>query len=91
MSEFNVPIGESATEEKNHFQWLYTNGLLAVIFSIGVLITSLKSTQARSWKYGTGMESFLCGSLYFNVVHIITFVLFEQACLGVLLQTMGFP
>ena len=55
VSEFSIPAGENASEEKFHFQWLYTNGLLAVIFSIGVLITSLKSTQARSWKYGSGV------------------------------------
>lgn len=55
MSEFNIPRGENASEEKFQFQWLYTNGLLSVIFSFGILITSLKSTQARSWRYGSGM------------------------------------
>ncbi|KAG6387935.1 hypothetical protein SASPL_153130 [Salvia splendens] len=55
VSEFSIPAGENASEEKFQFQWLYTNGLLGVIFSIGVLITALKSTQARSWRYGSGM------------------------------------
>ncbi|KAL0407801.1 UNVERIFIED_CONTAM: Boron transporter 4 [Sesamum radiatum] len=54
VSEFSMPEGENATEEIYHFQWLYINGLLAVIFAIGVLITSLKSREARSWRYGTG-------------------------------------
>lgn len=55
VSEFNIPKGENASEEKFQFQWLYANGLLGVIFSVGVLITALKSTQARSWRYGSGM------------------------------------
>lgn len=59
MSEFGVPEGENAKKEQFHFQWLYTNGLLAVIFSFGVLITALKSRKARSWRYGTGTASLL--------------------------------
>ncbi|KAL2516926.1 Boron transporter 4 [Abeliophyllum distichum] len=54
VSEFHIPKGENAVEEKYQFQWLYANGLLAVIFSFGVVITSLKSRRARSWRYGTG-------------------------------------
>ncbi|KAL2543872.1 putative boron transporter 6 [Forsythia ovata] len=54
VSEFHIPKGENAADEKYQFQWLYTNGLLAVIFSFGVVITSLKSRRARSWRYGTG-------------------------------------
>lgn len=30
------------------------NGLLAVIFSFGLLVTALRSRRARSWFYGTG-------------------------------------
>ncbi|XP_051129658.1 probable boron transporter 7 [Andrographis paniculata] len=55
IEEFNVPEDEEgSTEEKYHFQWLYINGLLAVIFATGVLLTTLKSRNARSWVYGTG-------------------------------------
>ncbi|EYU21945.1 hypothetical protein ABFS83_01G029300 [Erythranthe nasuta] len=54
VSEFNIPTGENASDEKYQFQWLYTNGLLAVIFSFGLLITALKSRKARSWRYGSG-------------------------------------
>ncbi|KAA8523055.1 hypothetical protein F0562_009478 [Nyssa sinensis] len=55
VSEFRIPKGEDPTTEKYNFQWLYTNGLLAIIFSFGLLFTALKSRRARSWKYGTGM------------------------------------
>ncbi|GFP93753.1 boron transporter 4 [Phtheirospermum japonicum] len=55
VSEFSIPKGENAADEKFKFEWLYTNGLLAIIFSIGVLITALKSRTARSWRYGSGM------------------------------------
>ncbi|KAL8117303.1 boron transporter 4 isoform X1 [Apium graveolens] len=55
VSEFNVPKDESANAEKYQFQWLYTNGLLAIIFSFGLLYTALKSRKARSWWYGTGL------------------------------------
>ncbi|GMI80249.1 hypothetical protein like AT4G32510 [Hibiscus trionum] len=54
ISEFTVPKGENPKLEKYQFPWLYTNGLLAVIFSFGVLFTSLKTRKARLWQYGTG-------------------------------------
>ncbi|KAE8670972.1 putative boron transporter 7 [Hibiscus syriacus] len=38
VSEFNVPEGENPKEEKYQFQWLYTNGLLAIILSLGGFI-----------------------------------------------------
>ncbi|XP_052198417.1 boron transporter 4-like [Diospyros lotus] len=53
-SEFGVPKDEDPTLEKYNFQWLYDNGLLAIIFSFGILFTALASRRARSWKYGTG-------------------------------------
>ncbi|XP_068647364.1 boron transporter 4 isoform X1 [Aristolochia californica] len=54
MSEFHAPSGKDANSAENQFQWLYANGLLAVIFSFGLLLTALKSRRARSWQYGTG-------------------------------------
>lgn len=48
ISEFSVPDGE------DQFVWRYMNGLLGIIFSVGVLYTSLKSRRARAWRYGTG-------------------------------------
>ncbi|XP_050271832.1 boron transporter 4-like [Quercus robur] len=54
ISEYKIPEAEDATAEKYQFPWLYTNGLLGIIFSFGLLFTSLKSRRARSWRYGTG-------------------------------------
>ncbi|XP_061346275.1 probable boron transporter 7 [Gastrolobium bilobum] len=54
MGEFRTPKAENPASEEFQFQWLYTNGLLAIIFSFGVLVTALKSRRARTWRYGTG-------------------------------------
>ncbi|KAH7547356.1 boron transporter 4 [Ziziphus jujuba] len=54
VSEFQIPKGEDPNPEKYQFHWLYTNGLLGVIFTFGLLYTALKSRRARSWWYGTG-------------------------------------
>lgn len=52
IGEFLVPKSDDPSLEVYQFQWRYTNGLLAVIFSFGLLYTALKSRRARSWKYG---------------------------------------
>ncbi|GKV18075.1 hypothetical protein SLEP1_g28501 [Rubroshorea leprosula] len=54
VSEFSIPKGEDNKLEELQFPWLYTNGLLAIIFAFGVLLTALKTRNARSWRYGTG-------------------------------------
>lgn len=54
VSEFSMPKEEDPDKEEFQFQWLYTNGLLAIIFCFGLLLTALKSRKARSWLYGTG-------------------------------------
>lgn len=60
VSEFKIPRAEDPSLEKYQFQWLYTNGLLGIIFSFGLLYTALKSRRARSWWYGTGrLRSFV--------------------------------
>ncbi|XP_076946020.1 boron transporter 4-like [Bidens hawaiensis] len=60
VSEFNVPKREDPSKVKYQFQWLYTNGLLAIVFSFGLLYTALKSRKARSWWCGTGrLRSFI--------------------------------
>lgn len=53
VSEFKIPKDEDHTMEKYQFHWLYTNGLLGIIFSFGLVYTALKSRKARSWWYGT--------------------------------------
>ncbi|BAT78191.1 hypothetical protein VIGAN_02083900 [Vigna angularis var. angularis] len=54
IGEFNVVNKGNSSAEEFQFRWLYTNGLLAIIFSIGLLFTALISRRARAWKYGTG-------------------------------------
>ncbi|KAJ8624146.1 hypothetical protein MRB53_032676 [Persea americana] len=54
VGEFSVSKGEEPTSPLHQFNWLYTNGLLGVIFSFGLLCTALKSRKARSWRYSTG-------------------------------------
>ncbi|KAK3031117.1 hypothetical protein RJ639_035115, partial [Escallonia herrerae] len=54
VSEFRIPKGEDPAAEKYNFQWLFANGLLAIIFAFGLLLTALKSRRARSWNFGTG-------------------------------------
>ncbi|KAK3025741.1 hypothetical protein RJ639_042510 [Escallonia herrerae] len=54
VSEFRIPKREDPAAEKCNFQWLFANGLLAIIFAFGLQLTALKSRRARSWKYGTG-------------------------------------
>lgn len=54
VNEFNIPEGEDGALPLYQFQWLYTNGLLGIIFAIGLLYTALKSRRARGWRYGTG-------------------------------------
>ncbi|KAI3972221.1 hypothetical protein MKX01_011773 [Papaver californicum] len=54
VSEFAIPKSENPNEERYQFQWLYTNGLLGLIFTFGLLFTALKSRRARAWRYGTG-------------------------------------
>ncbi|GFP99693.1 boron transporter 4 [Phtheirospermum japonicum] len=53
VSEFKIPKAENPKLEKYEFAWRYANGLLGIIFSIGLLYTALKSRKARSWWYGT--------------------------------------
>lgn len=53
IGEFSKPTSENPSPEEFQFHWRYTNGLLSVIFSFGVLLTSLKSRRARQWLYGT--------------------------------------
>uniref|UniRef100_A0A0D9UXF1 Bicarbonate transporter-like transmembrane domain-containing protein n=1 Tax=Leersia perrieri TaxID=77586 RepID=A0A0D9UXF1_9ORYZ len=54
IEEFKVPGNADHSSNIYQFQWLYVNGLLGVIFSIGLLYTALRSRRARSWVYGQG-------------------------------------
>ncbi|XP_060205010.1 boron transporter 4-like [Lycium barbarum] len=54
VSEFHIPKSEDPSSEEYQFHWLYANGLLGIIFTIGLVYTALKSRKARSWWYCTG-------------------------------------
>ncbi|KAF9685256.1 hypothetical protein SADUNF_Sadunf03G0035800 [Salix dunnii] len=54
VSEFEIPKAEDPKLDRYQFQWLYTNGLLGIIFTAGFLYTALKSRRARAWWCGTG-------------------------------------
>jgi hypothetical protein len=56
VGEFSAPEGKDQSQPIFQFQWLYVNGLLGIIFSMGVLYTSLASREARSSLYGTGLS-----------------------------------
>ncbi|CAN6336440.1 unnamed protein product [Urochloa humidicola] len=56
LGEFSAPEDKDQSQPTFQFQWLYVNGLLGVIFSMGVLYTSLASREARLSLYGTGWQ-----------------------------------
>ncbi|RRT58844.1 hypothetical protein B296_00004740 [Ensete ventricosum] len=51
---FGMLITVLFMQEAIKFEWLYTNGLLGIVFAFGLLFTALKSRRARAWRYGTG-------------------------------------
>ncbi|KAL2932395.1 Boron transporter 4 [Bienertia sinuspersici] len=59
ISEFKVPKGkedEKYNEDDVYaFEWLYSNGLLAILFSLCFIYTAFKSRKARTWWYGRGL------------------------------------
>ncbi|KAK7377252.1 hypothetical protein VNO80_02674 [Phaseolus coccineus] len=55
-NEFKTPKSENPSAEEYQFHWRYTNGLLAVIFSLGILLTALMSRRARTWRLGAGWQ-----------------------------------
>uniref|UniRef100_A0A0D9WDD6 Bicarbonate transporter-like transmembrane domain-containing protein n=1 Tax=Leersia perrieri TaxID=77586 RepID=A0A0D9WDD6_9ORYZ len=56
LSEFSVPEGTDHSLPIYQFQWVYVNGLLGIIFSMGLLYTAINSRSARSSLYGTGWQ-----------------------------------
>ncbi|XP_051180318.1 boron transporter 4 isoform X1 [Lolium perenne] len=56
FSEFSVPEGNDQSLPIYQFQWVYINGLLGLVFSMGLLYTALSSRGARSSLYGTGWQ-----------------------------------
>lgn len=56
LGEFSVPEGKDHSLPIYQFQWAYVNGLLGIIFSMGLLYTAIRSRSARSSLYGTGLS-----------------------------------
>ncbi|BAS92524.1 putative boron transporter 5 [Oryza sativa Japonica Group] len=56
LGEFSVPEGKDHSLPIYQFQWAYVNGLLGIIFSMGLLYTAIRSRSARSSLYGTGWQ-----------------------------------
>ncbi|KAL4307579.1 hypothetical protein AHAS_Ahas16G0292400 [Arachis hypogaea] len=54
LYEFLPAEDGDGNSEDSKFQWRYINGLLAVIFSFGLLLSAKQSRKARHWRYGTG-------------------------------------
>ncbi|KAL9177004.1 hypothetical protein ABFS82_01G030000 [Erythranthe guttata] len=38
-SEFSIPTGENASDEKYQFHWLYTNGVLSRLYSLSAYLS----------------------------------------------------
>ncbi|THG22305.1 hypothetical protein TEA_024939 [Camellia sinensis var. sinensis] len=72
VSEFKIPKAGDPTVEKYHFQWLYTNGLLAIIFSFGLLFRAEKQGHG-GWQrsfiadYGVPCMVLVWSALSFSV------------------------
>lgn len=58
MEEFGIPKrgNESATALLP--SWRFGNGMFALVLSFGLLLTGLRSREARSWRYGAGVLPF---------------------------------
>eukprot|EP01018_Ginkgo_biloba_P022080 Gb_26320 [translate_table: standard] len=53
VEEFRVPENENPNLERFQFPWRFANGVFGIVLSFGLLLTSLRSRRARSWRYGT--------------------------------------
>ena len=71
LSEFSVPEGNDQSIPIYQFQWVYINGLLGIIFSMGLLYTALTSRGARSSLYGAGLSIIICIHIYFMKIVFI--------------------
>ncbi|GMH01274.1 hypothetical protein Nepgr_003113 [Nepenthes gracilis] len=54
IEQFGIPNGENPNQEALLPSWRFGNGMFALFMSFGLLLTSLRSRKARSWRYGTG-------------------------------------
>ncbi|KAK6937228.1 Bicarbonate transporter-like, transmembrane domain [Dillenia turbinata] len=54
VEEFRIPKRANPNLVEFIPSWRFSNGMFALVLSFGLLLTSLKSRKARSWRYGTG-------------------------------------
>ncbi|KAM3307803.1 putative boron transporter 2 isoform X1 [Capsicum chacoense] len=54
VEEFGIPQRENPHQAALSPSWRFGNGMFALVLSFGLLLTSLRSRKARSWRYGTG-------------------------------------
>ncbi|BFG14856.1 hypothetical protein CerSpe_011300 [Prunus speciosa] len=54
VHEFRIPERENPKSVQFQPSWRFANGMFALVLSFGLLLTSLKSRKARSWRYGSG-------------------------------------
>ncbi|AQL09798.1 Boron transporter 4 [Zea mays] len=75
VGEFSAPDGSNQSQSTFQFQWLYINGLLGFIFSMGVLYTALASRSIipAAWQrsliadYGVPLMVILWTSLSYSL------------------------
>lgn len=54
IEEFRIPERDDPTRLEFQPSWRFANGMFGLVLSFGLLLTGLRSRQARSWRYGTG-------------------------------------
>ncbi|KAM0018818.1 putative bicarbonate transporter [Helianthus debilis subsp. tardiflorus] len=54
VDEFGIPKSQNPNQPAMQSSWRFGNGMFALVLSFGLLLTSLQSRKARSWRYGTG-------------------------------------
>lgn len=54
FEEFRIPERENSALTEFQPSWRFGNGMFALVLSFGLLLTGLKSREARSWRYGSG-------------------------------------
>lgn len=54
IHEFHVPERENPKSVEFQPSWRFANGMFALVLSFGLLLTALRSRNARSWRYGSG-------------------------------------
>ncbi|KAJ7955297.1 putative Boron transporter [Quillaja saponaria] len=54
IHEFRVPERENPKLTEYQPSWRFANGMFALVFSFGLLLTAIRSRKARSWRYGSG-------------------------------------